>query len=58
LETALEFYLEEGKAIPAPSKPKRGQKTLAPSALVVLKLSIYSAMVTDKVRKTELNTTT
>ena len=54
LETALEMYLSEGDPLPIPSKAKRRQRTVTPSALAVLKLSIYSAMVTDKVRKTEL----
>lgn len=54
LETALEFYLEEGNALPIPSRPKRGQEVVSPSVLATLKLSIYQAMVTDKVRKTEL----
>ena len=54
LETALEFYLEEGNALPAPSRPKRGQEVVSPSVLATLKLSVYQAMVTDKVRKTEL----
>jgi antitoxin HicB len=54
LETALEMYLAEGDPLPVPSKAKRRQRIVTPSALAVLKLSIYSAMVTDKVRKTEL----
>jgi len=54
LETALEFYTDEGGSLPVPSKPKRGQETVSPSAIVALKLSIYQAMVTDKVSKTVL----
>jgi antitoxin HicB len=54
LETALEMYMAEGDALPIPSKARRRQRTVTPSALAVLKLSIYSAMMSDKVRKTEL----
>jgi antitoxin HicB len=54
LETALEMYMAEGDPLPVPGKAKRRQRTVTPTALAVLKLSIYSAMVKDKVRKTEL----
>jgi antitoxin HicB len=33
LETGLSFYVDKRKALPFPSKPKRGQKTVSPSTL-------------------------
>jgi antitoxin HicB len=54
LETALEFYTDKGKKVPAPRKAKRGQHVVRPAALFCLKLAIYQAMRDEKVRKTEL----
>lgn len=54
LETALEFYLEDGRALPRPSKPERRQRTLQPSAIDCMKLAVYSAMQAQNVRKTDL----
>lgn len=54
LETALGIYVDDGEPIPAPSRPRRGQPTVHPSALVRIKLGIYSAMRDQGVRKTDL----
>lgn len=54
LETALEMYVDAGEALPAPSKLKRGQRTVRPSAQACLALAIYQAMREDGVRKSEL----
>ncbi len=54
LETALEFYTDEGAALPVASKAKRGQATVRPSALACVKLCIYQAMRDEGVRKSEL----
>lgn len=54
LETALEMYVEEGREIPKPSKAKRGQPTVRAPMLAQMKLAVYSAMLEQKVRKTEL----
>lgn len=54
LETALEFYVEGGKNLPRPHRPRRGQKTVRPSALACMKLSVYQAMREQHVRKSEL----
>ncbi len=54
LETALEFYTDDGAALPIASKPKRGQATVRPSALACVKLCIYQAMRDEGVRKSEL----
>jgi len=54
LETALSFYIDARKPLPAPSKPKRGQRTVHPSALECAKLGIYQAMMEQGIKKTDL----
>lgn len=54
LETALELYVSAGQALPVPSKPKRGQRVVEPSAIGGMKFAIYAAMIEGKVRKTDL----
>ena len=54
LETPLEFYTEEGRDLPKPGRPRRGQRTVRPSALVCVKLAVYQTMRDEGVRKAEL----
>ena len=54
LETALSFYVDGRLALPTPSKAKRGQKTVRPSALECAKLGVYQAMTEQGIRKAEL----
>lgn len=54
LETALSFYVEGRQTLPVPSKPKRGQPTVHPSALESAKLGVYQAMTEQGIRKAEL----
>jgi antitoxin HicB len=54
LESALSFYVDDRKPLPVPSKPKRGQKTVRPSALECAKLGVYQAMTEQGIRKSEL----
>jgi antitoxin HicB len=54
LETALSIYVDARKPLPIPSKPKRGQRVVHPSALESAKLAIYSEMVEQGVRKSDL----
>ncbi len=54
LESALSFYVDDRKPLPAPSKPKRGQRTVRPSALEGAKLGVYKAMTEQGVKKSEL----
>lgn len=54
LETGLSFYVDARKQLPAASKPKRGQKTVRPSALESAKLGVYQAMTEQGIRKAEL----
>ena len=54
LEAALSFYVDSRLALPVASKPKRGQKTVHPSALETAKLAIYAEMLHQGVRKSDL----
>ena len=54
LETGLSFYVDARKQLPVASRPKRGQKTVRPSALESAKLGVYQAMTEQGIRKAEL----
>ncbi|MDP1735636.1 MAG: type II toxin-antitoxin system HicB family antitoxin [Sulfuritalea sp.] len=54
LETALSFYVDARKPLPVPSKAKRGQKTVRPTALECAKLGVYRAMTEQGIKKSEL----
>lgn len=54
LETGLSFYMDDRKPLPVPSRPKRGQKTVRPSALECAKLGVYQAMTEQGIKKAEL----
>jgi antitoxin HicB len=54
VETALGIYVDGGKDLPVPRRPRRGQRTVRPSALVAIKLAIYQAMREKGVRKAAL----
>ena len=54
LETGLSFYVDARKQLPVASKPKRGQKTVRPTALESAKLGVYQAMTEQGIRKAEL----
>jgi antitoxin HicB len=54
LETALSIYVGARKPLPTPSKPKRGQRVVHPSALESAKLAIYAEMVEQGIRKSDL----
>ncbi|PWB55184.1 MAG: HicB family protein [Nitrosomonadales bacterium] len=54
LETALSFYVEARKSLPAVSQPAPGQKTVRPSALECAKLGVYQAMTEQGIKKAEL----
>jgi len=53
LETALSFYVDARKPLPAPSAPA-GRPTVRPSALECAKLGVYQAMTEQGIRKAEL----
>ncbi len=54
LETALSFYVESRTPLPVPSRDKRGQHSVRPSALEGAKLGVYRAMTDQGVKKAEL----
>ena len=54
LECALDYYLESGLPIPAPSKPKRGQHLIELPASVAAKVLLLNEMIAQKVRPAEL----
>jgi antitoxin HicB len=54
LETALEFYFDARRPVPAPSKPKRGQRVVELPVSVAAKILLLNEMVRQKVRPAEL----
>lgn len=54
LESALDFYFEDRRIIPAPSKPKRGQHVVELAASLSAKVLLLNEMVTQNVRPAEL----
>jgi antitoxin HicB len=54
LETALDFYFEDRRAVPLPSRPRRGQQTVALPSLVVAKALLHNEMLAQGMKKAEL----
>ena len=54
LESGLSFYVEDRKPLPAPSRPKRGERMVQLSALGMAKTALYEAMLAEKVSRAEL----
>ena len=54
LKTAMEFYFEDKRCVPAPSKPKRGQHTIELSASLSAKVWLLNEMVAQNIRPAEL----
>ncbi|MDR3214310.1 MAG: type II toxin-antitoxin system HicB family antitoxin [Azoarcus sp.] len=54
LETALEFYFEDKRAVPVPSKAKRGQNVIELPASLSAKVLLLNEMVTQNIRPAEL----
>ena len=54
LETGLSLYVDARKALPPPSRAKKGQPTVCPSALESAKLGVYQAMMEQGIKKSEL----
>ncbi len=54
LETAMEFYFEDKRCVPAPSKPKRGQHTIELPASLSAKVWLLNEMVAQNMRPAEL----
>jgi len=54
LESALDFYFEDRRSVPAPSKPKRGQRVIDLPVSVAAKVLLLNEMIRQKVRPAEL----
>jgi antitoxin HicB len=54
LESAMDFYLDDKRPVPVPSKPKRGQHTVELPASVAAKVLLLNEMSDQKVRPAEL----
>jgi len=54
LESALDFYFEAPRPVPAPSKPKRGQHVVELPASLSAKVLLLNEMIAQKVRPAEL----
>ena len=54
LESAMDFYLDDKRPVPAPSKPKRGQHIVELPASVTAKVLLLNEMCSQKVRPSEL----
>ena len=54
LETAMEFYFEDKRCVPAPSKPKRGQHTIELPTSLSAKVWLLNEMVAQNIRPAEL----
>jgi antitoxin HicB len=54
LESALDFYFEDGRAIPAASERKRGQHWIALPPTVAAKVLLHNEMVKQKIRPIDL----
>lgn len=54
IETALRIYFDERRPVPLPSKARKGQPTVALSALEEAKVLLWNEMQAQNVRKAEL----
>jgi len=54
LEMVLAEYIRLGRPIPAPSTPKRGQRSIRLPFFVALKVELYNAWLHSGVKKAEL----
>lgn len=54
LQAAIEGRIEDGLAIPAPSRPKRGERIVATPITIALKAAVHVAMSEQHVSKSEL----
>lgn len=54
LESAMDFYFDDKRPVPAPSKPKRGQHMVELPASVSAKVLLLNEMIAQKVRPADL----
>jgi antitoxin HicB len=54
LESALDFYFEDGRPVPLPSAPKRGYSVVELPPTVTAKVLLHNEMIAQKIRPAEL----
>ncbi len=54
LETAMEFYFDDHRPVPMPSRPKRGQTVVELPPSVAAKVLLLNEMLRQKIRPIEL----
>lgn len=54
LLTALEFYFEDVREVPAPSKARKGQHVIELPASIAVKVELLNEMVRQRVKQAEL----
>jgi antitoxin HicB len=54
IATALKGRITAREKIPAPSRPRRGQRLVALPAIIAAKLELYRAMIETRTRKADL----
>lgn len=54
LTTAMDFYFEDRRAVPAPTAPKRGQVLVELPPSVAAKVLLLNAMIRQRVRPSDL----
>ena len=54
LETALDFYFDDQRPVPVPSKPKRGQRLVVLPLSIEAKVLLLNEMVRQRIRPAEL----
>lgn len=54
LEVAMEFYFDDQRPVPQPSRPRRGQPVVSLSPSVAAKVLLLNEMLRQKVRPSEL----
>lgn len=54
LESAIEFYFEDKRSVPTPSKARRGQYTIELPASMSAKILLLNEMVAQRIRPAEL----
>jgi antitoxin HicB len=54
LESAMDFYFDDRRPVPAPSKPKRGQPVVTLPASLCAKILLLNEMLRQKVPPAEL----
>jgi antitoxin HicB len=54
LETALEFYFDDQRQVPMPSRPKRNQAVVELAPSIAAKVLLLNEMLRQKVRPAEL----